>query len=423
MLKIKQRTHSKLPIFVFCVVIAMSNFVFYDLSASSIAVIGLSIMAFTKFQRSYFKWSWPLLVIFIVGFIGAPSHESIHILRDFAFALTPISLLFIGYWMAGNRVMLSLILKMMFYFGFVLAVAYLLKFVFNPELLAGESMDIRQEVGGVGDVVVLAFIIGLFSNYFGVTDLLPRLHRFIAIPILLASIMLSFSRTELAITIILSFALLGWLSRVNPRFLLSIAVVFIGYIVLVAVTPTDEEGTFRSKIVRSAEEVAISDYDDYLSISQNWRGFESDRAVKTFLIGDPFQIVFGGGFGALVDLGFDMQLGGDGSVSFRYIPITHNGYVYVLVKAGLVGLICYVLFYVGLLKSALRYSRSINSEQIGMSRLLLGCVLSLILSMYVVGGMAEAHNFEIILLTGFLVNRLVLVNKEQGCVVIVRGRL
>lgn len=403
-----RRVSTTACVLVLCAVIFAQNYLPAELSSPFIVLLGLLMMAFGKIQRSYLKLVWPLVGVLIIGLIGVFGHESNHILRDIAFALTPIALIFLGYWMAGNRGTWPLILKVMVIFGFVLAAIHLTTFVLNPALLSAESMEIRTKVGaGSGGLVVLSFILGLFQKHFGINGLFSRLlPRFIVMPVLLASFALSYSRTELIVAIILSLSLLGWVSRVNSRLVLAIAVIVGGFVALVVVTPANEEGTFRSKIVRSATEVKVSDYRDMSDINNNWRGFEAYKAVATFLSGDAQQQVLGQGFGAMVDLGFYMPLGGEGDVEFRYIPLLHNGYVYILTKAGLLGLVCYAFFYISVIRYAVRYSHAINSEQKLLARLLLGCVLSLILVMYVVGGMAEMHSSELVLLLGYLVSRI-----------------
>lgn len=394
-----------LAVFMLCAIIFAQNFLPADLSSPSIVLLGLSIMIFGKIQRSYLRLVWPLLGVLVIGLIGYSNHESRHIFRDIAYALTPIALIFMGYWIAGNRAMWPLILKIMVIFGFVLALIHLSAFVQNPELLNAESMEIRKAAGTIGDLIVLAFIFGLFQQRFGIKDLFPKLlPRLIVMPILLASIVLSFSRTELMVAIILSLSMLGWVTQVNSRMVLAIAVITMGFIALAVVTPADEVGTFRSKVVSSFAEVAISNYVDAADINTNWRGFEAYRAVATYLSGNAPELVMGQGFGALVDLGIYTQLGGD--EEFRYIPITHNGYVYILIKTGVLGLLCYASFYVNLIRYALRYSHTMNSEQRHLARLLLGCVLSLVAIMYVVGGMAEIHDSELVLLLGYLARRI-----------------
>ena len=125
--------------------------------------------------------------------------------------------------------------------------------------------------------------------------------------------------------------------------------VLVGFMVSVvllsgAFDSNQDEMSLIGKFEHSVTEVAISDYEDMSDINLNWRGFESYRAYLTYLDGSLFEKAFGQGFGAMVDLGFDMPLGGDASISFRYIPVIHNGYMYLLVKYGLIGVLIYLYY-------------------------------------------------------------------------------
>lgn len=394
-------------VLVLCAVIAAQNYLPTELSSPFIVLLGFSIMILSKIQRSYFRLVWPLLVVLATEFIGISGHESRDIFRDIAYALMPISLIFMGYWMVGTRRMWPIFLKVMVMCSFVISLIHLSAFAQNPELLINESMDVRKTVGGTGDLVILVLVLGLLQQRLGINDLFPKLApRFIVIPMLLASIILSYSRTNYLVGIILSLSLLGLVSQLSHRFILSIAAIMVSFTILVVVTPKDEEGTFRGKIVNSISEIMVSDYQDMAGINKNWRGFEAQKAVDTFLSGNIQQQVFGQGLGALVDLGFFIPLGGEGDVIFRYIPVIHNGYAYILVKAGLLGLFCYALFYISIIRYTVRNSHTTNSEQIFLVRLMMGCILSLAFSMLVVGGMAEAHNAELLLLLGYLARRI-----------------
>lgn len=410
-------------VFVLCAVISAQNFLSTELSAPFIVLLGLLIMTLGKMQRSYIKLIWPLLGVLVIGIMGVSDHELRHVLRDVAYALMPISLIFIGYWIEGNRGILPLLLKVLVISGFVIALIHLNTFVQNPELLSFGANDVRKIAGGTGDLVVLAFLLGLFQKRFEINDLFPRLlPRLIVMPVLLASFVLSYSRTGLMVAIILSLSLLGWISRVNRRFVLAIAVIMVGYTAIAVVTPESEVDTFRGKIVRSVKEVTISNYQNMSDISENWRGFESHMAMEAFSSGNILQQALGKGFGALVDLGFYMPLGGrdQDSVELRYIPILHNGYMYILIKVGVLGLVCYIFFYINIIRYAVRYRQSTNSEQRFLAMLLLGCVLSLISSMYVIGGMAQVHNAEFVLLLGYIVARLRQNQTEKSCFRVVR---
>ncbi len=222
-------------------------------------------------------------------------------------------------------------------------------------------------------------------------------------PLLLLSFILSFSRTGLITTIILSFSILGFIDRFNWRLILSIGSLVFVFAILITTTHTSEVGTFRSKIARSVIELKISDYTDMVDINRNWRGFETYKALDKFIEGNTKQKLFGYGFGSLIDLGFTMTLN---EVNFRKIPITHNGYAYILVKTGLLGILCYVFFYFRLIKHSLKSNSSITKDQILLPRLLLGFTLCLMFSMIVVGGIAEIHDSEYVLFLGFILRQI-----------------
>lgn len=400
-------------LFVLCAILFAQNFFPTDLSSPFIVLLGLSIMAYGKIQRSYLKFVWPLLGVFFIGLIGVSDHETRHVLRDIAFALTPIALIAMGYWIADNRAMWPLILKVIVIFGFVLAVIHLSTFLLNPELLSLDLEEVRKAAGvGAGSLATLSLVIGLFQDRLGIGKLFPNyLPRWIALTVLLVSFVLSYSRTEFVVLIVLTLALFGLVTQVNLRTILVALVLVVGLFALVVTTPEGEVGTFRSKLIRSATEVAVSDYQTRQDINDNWRGFETYQVLVSFSTGSIQQQILGQGFGTLVDLGFYISLG---ETDLRYIPIFHNGYAYVLIKTGLLGLAFYVFFYISVIRYALRYNDSINTEKRFLARLLFGCVLSLILIMFVVGGMAQTAQPAFVLLLGYLVRRISQLRTESS---------
>lgn len=390
-------------------VICVQNFFSTEISSPLIVLLGLSVLIVIrgKIKRSYLKLTWPLIGVLATGIAGF-GHQLLDVLRDISYALTPLSLIFIGFWVADNEKMWSLIFKLVTTCGFVFAIVHLTVFVQHPELLSASVNEVRDTVGpGSGGLVVLALVFGLFQNRLDLKNVFPKiLPRFIALPVLLTSFILSYSRIEFIVFIMLSLTLLGWLTRINWRLVGIIVVALVGFVLIAVTTPASEEGTFRSKLATSMAELVVSNYEDLADINEHWRGFETYRALVTFLSGSAAQQVFGQGFGALVDLGFVQDFGKIVGSQLQYIPILHNGYAYVLIKAGLLGLVLYVTFYINVIRLAARSCDENNKEQRFLARLLLGCVLSLILVMYVVGGMAETAEPALVLLLGYLVRRI-----------------
>lgn len=392
-----------------CTVIIAQNFLSQDLFSPLVVLAGFSILivSYGKIKRSYLKLVWPLFGVFVIGIIGAFNHESHDILRDIAFALVPLALIYIGYWLGSDKRMWPLILRVMAFCGLVLAVNHLSTFVTNPELLGENAFDVRQVAGGGGGALVtFSLVLGLFQKRLGIGHLFPMIFpRFIFIAVLLASFVLSYSRTDIVIAIIFLLSLWGVLSRVNLRLILVIVVLSAGFVTIIATVPEGETGTLRSKLARSVTEVAVSNYEDLTDINTNWRGFETYRALLSFSSSSVAQQILGQGFGALVDIGFDMEFVRVG-VQLRYIPILHNGYAYILIKAGMLGVLLYAIFYFKIIRQGMRYSQSPYFEERLLARLLLGCIWSLIIVMFVIGGMAQTAEPALVLLLGYLVRRM-----------------
>lgn len=385
---------------VFCAVILAPYILSNDYSSILIVSIGFFLVIFNKLERTYFKLAWPLFGVLFIGVLGVFDHESRHIFRDIAYAIMPIALIYIGHWIAGVRSVRSPLFKVIVLLGFGMAVVHLAVFVNNPEILSYGALEVRQVAVSTGHLVTLALALATFQNRFGLDYLFPRLlPRFVVIPVLMASLVLSYSRTEYIVALIFLLSLWGVLIRFNTRTVLMASTLAVVFFVITITTPRHEVGTFRSKITNSFRELSVSDYRFKQDINSNWRGFETYRALKTFKSGTIFQQMTGQGFGSLVDLGYFQELGDE---SFRYIPITHNGYVYVLLKTGIVGLLLYVIFYVKIIRVAVLNSDSTGGEVNFFTLLLLGCVLSLVATMFVVGGMAEMHGSELVIFLGYL---------------------
>ncbi len=358
-----------------------------------------------KIKISYLKIVFPLLLILLIGCIGLSNHSNRHIIRDVTYALTPISLLFAGYYFSDSRITLQKIFKIIVFISLIFSLIHLFQFLVNPLLLLEKIDIIRQKIfNPAGEIIILSLILGLLQYRLGFDNLFPRyIPRFIGIPLLLLSFVLSFSRVGSVIAITLFLSFIGSSIRINWKSILSLVVLSLSFIFFILTTPAYETGTFRSKVSQSITEIAVSDYQDMSDINQKWRGYETYRALLKFSKEGIAGKILGSGFGSVVDLGITIKLG-DSYLS--EIPIFHNGYAYLLVKTGLFGLGCYLIFYFRLLKYSFKFKKTGNTEYVVLAQILLGFTLSMILSMYVVGGIAEIHNSELLFLSGFVLGRL-----------------
>lgn len=406
--KLKYHTDWVIVAVLAIVSIAM-NILSRDLCAPIIITIAIFVTLKYRIHSRFFQDIWPLALLLFIGIPGIFNNEIRNIIRDILFALTPIALILIGYWLSGRASCWKTLPVAIVWLGVIFAFQNISVLIADPSLIFSESMIIREKAGNVADITVLGFAVLIFNKKFNFNrSLLQGIPYWCIFSILLASIFLSFSRTAVVVIILISLASIGWLSRRKMKLIF----LFIAVIMLLIFSNGDysvvegERLTFTSKIIRSFQEIAISNYDSMTDISLNWRGFETFKTLEQYYSGTTSQIVFGQGFGALTDLGFYMALGGDASVDFRFIPVMHNGYAYILLKYGFLGICLYFIFYAKMVVISLRY-QNIKSQNILFSaRLLFGLVISLAFVMFVGGGMAELFNSEYVILMGALLKRL-----------------
>jgi hypothetical protein len=388
-------------------IIFVSEFLPIDIYIPILALIGAVVLLFvwSNFKSGFTKIIKPLLGILIIGLIGMHGHQSHHILRDIFYAFFPLSLLIIGYWIAIDKRMWPRILKIIVFFGVIFSIIHLSQFIFQPELFLENVDDLRHQTAIYGGrIVTLSLVLGLLQYRIGLYNLFPKIvPRKVGLFLLLMSLLFSFSRVDILIGFILTITIIGFVQKINFRSILNIALLIGGIFIVLLTIPSFEVGTFGFKIENIIQEISIRDYPNAFNALQHWRGFESFVALASFESGSTFQKIFGQGFGALVNLPFTVNLGGE---YYNAIPILHNGYVYIIFKTGLLGILCYIFFYFSLLKISLKINNSLNQNQILFSRFLLGLTLALMISMFVVGGMAEVHDSVYILLVGFILRRI-----------------
>ena len=63
------------------------------------------------------------------------------------------------------------------------------------------------------------------------------------------------------------------------------------------------------KLTHSFKEISIAKSTSLKEINVNYRGYESYRSLKTYIEGNPLELVFGQGLGKLIDLNANVFLG------------------------------------------------------------------------------------------------------------------
>lgn len=310
--------------------------------ASSIVMLGIFtsslFLSKLRIDKSFFLLVAPMLALLFVGSTNAAFNNTIGVFKDIWYVGQVAVAIGAGFVLARYKADLSRALKVVVLAGAVAAFVHMLDILLHWQ--AGMSIfDLRKEERIKGyfiSVIALSLIVTLPKS---MLRLRPSLY-FLLAAFCIASLVVSFSRTYIISLFVMVFILKGWAAfrLIN----LVKAGTALALLVLVMVQASiNADGGFLDKFVNSLDEVSVEEYSDKSDIALHWRGYESYRALVDFKEGNVFQQIFGQGLGATIDLGLYMKLG---DAEFRYIPVLHNGYLYVLVKFGLLGLLIYIYF-------------------------------------------------------------------------------
>ena len=155
--------------------------------------------------------------------------------------------------------------------------------------------------------------------------------------------------------------------------------------------------TTNNRFSKSFKELTFSKSTSFKYIGRQYRGFESLKAEEKIMAGNTIKKVFGFGLYENVDLGIKVDLGG---YEMRSIPILHNGYLYLILRTGLLGLIFYIYFFIGYYKSSQLYFPELYR------RICTGIIISLFISNIVISSFFNMELSFLWLLIGFSLSKL-----------------
>jgi len=214
----------------------------------------------------------------------------------------------------------------------------------------------------------------------------------------------TFSRTLLLTFVIMAFIIL---SRRSKDMLVLASVIFVAC-VLIAVL--DKDRIFFAKIENTFNEMRFSEQFRGYGTVTNWRGYESKLALELYKsFGTPGKYLFGSGFGTGLELNFLMTFN---DVQMDYLPILHNGYLYLLVKSGLVGMLLFLFFLIYFCLDV----HSVNKASLSFEkRLIFSTMITLALNTFVLTGLYNKQVYDpIIMLIGIYYSYLLDISNETN---------
>ncbi|MCX2574018.1 O-antigen ligase family protein [Pedobacter sandarakinus] len=298
----------------------------------------------------------PLLLIFVIGVMAGISNPINDLLRD-TFGLVNVLLFFIfgvsfQKYISNFKAFYKYIKLAALISGTVHIVLFLSYYA------SAYSLDNLRLLAGRGSIVEAIFIALFlsrmlnkkFRHYMSRAGIFDYLVFFIMI----VSFLMYISRSMMISTAIYTLFLSNYVnlrdfSRALFRKSFVVVTILICFAALLGVFSSTTGNSPLDWVVGKFERIPQEVFwdskknstADLADINDNWRGYEAYQGVLKFYNGSTFQKTFGYGYGALVDLNLIMNLGGK---DYSEIPVLHNGYVMLLVKSGIFGILMYLIF-------------------------------------------------------------------------------
>ena len=292
----------------------------------------------------------PLFLIFVIGFFGSVwrNFEIIYFIKDITHFIKPIIGLSLGY-LFFQKIDFKFFIKIVVLTGFSMACFHILLVLFNGKLMIEKINELRNAFGKDNFLELFSLLFFCFYNKFLDEKLFKnKMFNSLIFCTLALSCFLYFSRTMVVVCSLGILTIFGY-TKINSGnlkiFLGLITVVGLLYIYLFSIK-IDRNGKgieaflYKVKIAPSEMFNTKIDRENHKQLWDHWRGYEAKRALA-LMDKTSMSYVVGTGFGSLIDLKFKAPLDKEG---LRYISETHNGYIYIFYKTGILGLFLLLYF-------------------------------------------------------------------------------
>ncbi len=349
------------------------------------------------------------LLLFVIGIAGSADNSYYDVWKDAWYYLNPPITLCAGYLAMKRIKKIEPVLDTFIVGGLLLSLNYLVVLLSNiPFLMNATVNDLHDHIGGGHFLTVLSLACLVIANRRDIVLFNDRFSKkaiHLVIFINAAAVFLSLYRA-LWISFLILVLFGGGFITLKKLFrgLAVVGTLFAAFQIAILLIPEDQldPGTMLGKISRSLNEVIIQDYSRVADVHAHWRGYESYMAFQTYSDGSFLNLFAGHGFGKLVDLKIVMLLGTE---KFRYIPILHNGYMYLLVKTGFLGLVLHLSYLYMFIRTGTRCVNDADNHLIFTGYFIMSMPIVLLLTTFFTSGMFNKFLFfPLMLLLGCLVS-------------------
>jgi len=297
-------------------------------------------------------------------------HQQYFIIRDITYLSKPIVGLLLGYQLAKKlntntlRVVIKIGLLIAYYHIFIVLYSVLFYKVSNIN-------DLRYFGGFFSDFEIYTLILLVFHDKFEIKY--PRKKLIIYIIIIGFSSFIYLARTNFIQFFILLIAMRGFL-KINVKSITVLTSIIllciIGYATVLYINQKRngqglEAFLYKIKVAPIEPFKTKIKRDAWKDFNDNYRSYENIMTIRQMTNEGTKSLFLGHGLGSQIDLKQKLMLG---DMELRFISILHNGFMTVLLKSGLLGVIFLIISIYFLFiqkKSEVPLVKSLNLLMIG----------------------------------------------------------
>ncbi|MGH0606908.1 O-antigen ligase family protein [Bacillus mycoides] len=366
----------------------------------------------------------PLVFILCTGVIAGVysfSNNFTDSIKDIVYMTAPILYILVGFIQMLKIKDIRVALKTIVIAGGILSIIHISKLIANPWVVTESVRVIRQQLGNGYTLSIIGLVIIYFTKYYDFRVFERRTIGILFFFLCTFSFLISLSRT-LTLILFIFIIVMGWIKMKGNNLKLGTsylkiavslyAIIAIGIVsYLLVSTQSHVINQIGQKFYTSLVEIKVNDYTNVVDINNNWRGYEGYRALIEYENYNIVEKAIGGGIGKLIDLNLKMVL--DGKEYYK-VPVIHNGYIYILVKTGIIGFLMYLYFTLNVIKDGFKFQKGIHGIDKLVGRLMMALGVSLLIITYFNTGLYETEgSSEYVILLGVLQGYMFLANKGK----------
>lgn len=388
-----------------------------------VLAVGVFLMTNQPLDRRLLYVLVPFALIIFLGLASGVGADRYEYFKDVWYVLNPCIVILVGYILFKGKPDLARGLRIFIIGGLIIGLWQVRPYFMEPDIIFLPAEQIRRLIGTGFYAPVLALVVLIITmGKWREALRLPPWLGWLFFIVLLTSISLMFSRTALLVVVVGCAAALGvFAKREWLRLGIPLLIFFYSAFTVQQFIDTDSAWatrTFAGKLVRSFTEMTVGEYVGAREVGMNFRGHETAQALKQFADSSLPEMLFGRGFAATVDLGISLPLATNEVgelINVRFIGVLHNGYMYILTKTGLMGLILYLVFLGALYKMA-RPRAALPNDLVHAraGKLMQFLSVGLLTTTYVVGGIFNKLDmFPLMLMIGYLLAYFQFIDKAD----------